>query len=117
EAPIGRTQRLRTRMAVVAGGKPARTDVTLIAARDDVSAVRCRLHTGRTHQIRVHLASRGHPLLADALYGGRPLLGMQRQALHAALLQLAHPVSGRALAFEREPPADLAAAWRHVAGA
>src|SRR5206468_3520912 len=81
EAPIGRDQRLRTRMAVVAGGKPARTDVTLIVTREDVSAVRCRLHTGRTHQIRVHLASRGHPLLPAVLYAGPPLHGMPRHAL------------------------------------
>ena len=116
EAPIGRDQRLRTRMAVVAGGKPARTDVTLIAIRDDVSAVRCRLHTGRTHQIRVHLASRGHPLVADALYGGRPLLGLQRQALHAARLAFAHPASGVTMHFEAPPPADFATAWHKVIG-
>jgi 23S rRNA pseudouridine1911/1915/1917 synthase len=116
EAPIGRDLRVRTRMAVAAGGKPARTDVTLIATRDDVSAVRCRLHTGRTHQIRVHLASRGHPLLADALYGGRPLLGLQRQALHAAQLAFAHPVSGESQQFEAAPPEDFATAWHKVIG-
>ena len=115
EAPIARDPRLRTRMAVVAGGKPARTDVSLIATRDEVSALRCRLHTGRTHQIRVHLASRGHPLLADALYGGRPLLGLQRQALHAARLAFAHPSSGEPLQFEAPPP-DFATAWHKVIG-
>ena len=103
-------------MAVVAGGKPARTDVSLIATRDEVSALRCRLHTGRTHQIRVHLASRGHPLLADALYGGRPLLGLQRQALHAARLAFAHPSSGEPLQFEAPPPSDFATAWHKVIG-
>jgi len=122
DAPIGRDPVSRLRMAVVAGGKPARTDVERLAVadgpaggvRDAVTAVRCRLHTGRTHQIRVHLASRGHPLVADALYGGRPLLGLQRQALHAAELAFAHPQDGRAMAFAAPLPADLAAAWARV---
>ena len=116
DAPIGRDPRVRVRTAVVAGGKPARTDVLPVACADGVSALWCRLHTGRTHQIRVHLAHRGHPLVGDVLYGGRPALGLARQALHAARLGFAHPVDGRALHFERDPPADLAAAWQHVAG-
>ena len=81
-----------------------------------MSAVACRLHTGRTHQIRVHLASIGHPLLADALYGGAPALGMQRQALHATRLRLQHPLDQRWLEFERPPPDDLAPAWAEVTG-
>ncbi|MBL8349548.1 MAG: RluA family pseudouridine synthase [Burkholderiaceae bacterium] len=127
DAPIGRDPVSRLRMAVVAGGKPARTDVERLAvwepaaaapsggpAESPVSALRCRLHTGRTHQIRVHLASKGHPLVADALYGGRPLLGLSRQALHAAELAFSHPGDGRACAFEAPLPADLAAAWALV---
>jgi 23S rRNA pseudouridine1911/1915/1917 synthase len=104
-------------MAVVAGGRAARTDVLRLAANEDFSALRCTLHTGRTHQIRVHLSHAGHPLVADSLYGGQPALGMARQALHALRLELAHPVSRAALVFEAEPPADFVQAWIRVAGA
>ncbi len=116
DAPIGRDPVSRVRMAVVGSGKTARTDITRIAADADFSAVLCRLHSGRTHQIRVHLASRGHPLLADALYGGAPALGLTRQALHAARLGFVHPASGQALRFEAALPADLQTAWQQVAG-
>ena len=127
---IGRDPVTRVRMAVVPSGKPARTDVQRLlcaqvpapapapSGRDEdarparwVSGVLCTLHTGRTHQIRVHLSSRRHPLVADALYGGAPLLGMARQALHAARLGFVHPITGEALRFEAALPADMAAAW------
>ena len=111
EAPIGRDPSQRTRMAVVASGRAARTDVEGLARRDGISAVQCRLHTGRTHQIRVHLAWRGHPLVADTLYGGRQGLGLQRQALHAARLAFDHPVTRLPLAIDCAPPADFASAW------
>ena len=133
EAPLGRDPISRVRMAIVASGKPARTDVRCLAVADlpgdgvrqvpgsvraprQVSAVHCQLHTGRTHQIRVHLASRGHPLLADVMYGGAPAFGLLRQALHAARLHLLHPIDGRPMAFEAALPADLALAWRAVGG-
>ena len=117
DAPIGRDPKSRIRMAVLASGRDARTDVQRLFSDGVCSAVRCRLHTGRTHQIRVHLAARGHPLLADALYGGAPLLGLTRQALHATRLGFAHPSDGRALVFDAPLPGDIAAAWGRLDGA
>lgn len=114
DAPIGRDPQSRVRMAILASGKPARTDIHAVACAHGFSALRCTLHTGRTHQIRVHLAARGHPLVADAVYGGRPALSMARQALHATRLAFEHPATGQTLAFEAQPPADLACAWEHV---
>ena len=114
DAPIGRDPQSRIRMAVVGSGKPARTDVLALARQGGFSALQCTLHTGRTHQIRVHLSARGHPLIADAVYGGKPVLDMTRQALHATRLGFIHPVSGQELVFHADPPADFALAWRVV---
>jgi 23S rRNA pseudouridine1911/1915/1917 synthase len=111
EAPVGRDPSLRVRMAVVASGKAARTDVECLASKAELSALRCTLHTGRTHQIRVHLAWRGLPLVGDRLYGGSPALGIERQALHAAELAFAHPISGLPIALAAALPDDLAEAW------
>jgi 23S rRNA pseudouridine1911/1915/1917 synthase len=117
EAPIGRDSASRIRMAVVGSGRPARTDVRCLVCEGGFSLLECRLHTGRTHQIRVHLAARGHPLVADATYGGRPGLGMGRQALHALKLGFRHPSSGDALRFEAAPPADFSQALQFLRGA
>jgi 23S rRNA pseudouridine1911/1915/1917 synthase len=111
EAAIGRDPRNRLRMAVVDlqrhAGKPAATVAQLLAPAPGGCVVRCTLETGRTHQIRVHLAHIGHPLLSDPLYGGAPGGGLQRQALHAFRLAFAHPVTGEALAFHAPLPSDL----------
>ncbi|MCV2357679.1 RluA family pseudouridine synthase [Paucibacter sp. TC2R-5] len=114
-APIRRDLISRVKMAVLATGKPSRTDVYALGVGEEgvrsITAVHCVLHSGRTHQIRVHLAYKGYPLVADALYGGVPALGMTRQALHAARLGFTHPVSGEALQFDASLPQDLASAW------
>ncbi len=116
DAPIGRDPRVRVRMAVTGTGKEARTEVEQVASRDGFAAVRCKLHTGRTHQIRVHLAHVGHPLVSDDVYGGRRALGMERQALHAARLAFRHPLTRQTLAFEAAPPADFSRAWDEITG-
>ncbi len=122
EAPVGRDPRSRIRMAVVASGRAALTDVERLAVWQDVtggwiSAVRCKLGTGRTHQIRVHMASIGHPLLADATYGGSESLGLSRQALHATRLGFSHPISAQSLCFDAPLATDLMGAWQQVNGA
>jgi 23S rRNA pseudouridine1911/1915/1917 synthase len=121
EGKIGRDPNNRHRMALVATGKPARTDVHRLARFDGGDLLRCKLHTGRTHQIRVHLSSIGHPVLGDDTYGGgggRRVTGLPpgRHALHAASLRLRHPITADALAFRAPLPADFDAAIRAVAG-
>ncbi len=118
DAPVGRDPRNRLRMAVVDlarnPGKPAQTGVELLDSAEAGCWVRCTLKTGRTHQIRVHMASMGHPLVADALYGGAPAAGLQRQALHACRLAFVHPATAVPLDFHAPLPQDLQsalAAW------
>ncbi|MEJ8813244.1 RluA family pseudouridine synthase [Variovorax ureilyticus] len=110
DSPIGRDPRNRLRMAVVDlrhPGKPARTLIEALDSNETGCAVRCTLETGRTHQIRVHMASIGHPLVGDALYGGAEAAGLTRQALHAFRLAFVHPVTGRDMQFQSQPPADI----------
>jgi 23S rRNA pseudouridine1911/1915/1917 synthase len=107
DAPIGRHPAKRTTMAVVSTGRPARTHIDVIARYGIATQVRCRLETGRTHQIRVHLAARGHPLIGDPAYGRKGPIAFGRQALHAARLGLVHPRTQQARQWSSPLPADL----------
>jgi 23S rRNA pseudouridine1911/1915/1917 synthase len=123
DGPIGRHPVRRAAFAVVEGGRPARTryrvlgtaEIATAAGTRRVAAVVCALETGRTHQIRVHLAAVGAPVAGDPVYGPdaavAAALGLARPALHAARLALRHPVTGADLAVEEPLPEDLVAAW------
>ncbi|MBI5708192.1 MAG: RluA family pseudouridine synthase [Armatimonadetes bacterium] len=105
EAPIGRDPKNRTRMAVDPKGKPAATLVRVLKGLNARSLIECRLETGRTHQIRVHLAALGHPVVGDAVYNRSP--GEHPLQLHAARLEFEHPESGKRLEFSVAPPEDF----------
>lgn len=120
EAPMGRHPQQRKKMAVTPNGKPAVTHYRLLQRFPGHSQIRCRLETGRTHQIRVHMAHVNHPLLGDPVYGNRvrppkgadeallsALHGFRRQALHARLLELDHPASGERMSWSRDMPEDM----------
>jgi 23S rRNA pseudouridine1911/1915/1917 synthase len=108
DAPIGRHPVNRTRMAVTARGRPAATRFQVLERYANTALLRCRLETGRTHQIRVHLGSLGHPLVGDPAYGKRnSIVPFPRQALHAERLALVHPVTGKTMAWQADPPADM----------
>jgi 23S rRNA pseudouridine1911/1915/1917 synthase len=122
EEPIGRHRSLRTRMAVRSDGREAVTHYRVLKKFRGHTYVRAQLETGRTHQIRVHLAHIGHPLAGDPVYGSRrripkgasaPLIAeldsFKRQALHATRLALEHPLTGKSLEWEAPPPADMTA--------
>jgi 23S rRNA pseudouridine1911/1915/1917 synthase len=114
DAPIGRHPAGDGRFAIVAGGRPSVTHYDTIEAFRAASLLDVRLETGRTHQIRVHMAAVRHPCVGDRLYGADPVLaaslGLNRQWLHAVRLGFAHPADGRRVEFTSDYPADLAAA-------
>jgi 23S rRNA pseudouridine1911/1915/1917 synthase len=131
EAPLARHPRNRKRMAVIEGGRAARTDAFVVARFAVCDLLRLELHTGRTHQIRVHLAHIGHPVIGDPVYGGggsKRISGSARlladrldavatrQSLHAAYLSFRHPASSAPLEFISEWPADLAPVLTLAAG-
>lgn len=120
DAPIGRHPRERTRMAIVAGAREAVTHYRVLSRFRAHTHLRLKLETGRTHQIRVHMAHIGHPLLGDPVYGGRlrlprgatealamTLRAFRRQALHAARLSLTHPASGEEMSWQSPLPDDM----------
>ncbi len=115
DAPLARSATNRKKIAIVQGGKRAVTHFRTMKTLKDAALVECRLETGRTHQVRVHMASIGHALLGDPVYGRTKgaqkalleTLGFRRQALHAAHLGFIHPVKSTALAFESDMPADM----------
>lgn len=114
-APLARSPSNRKKIAIVEGGKHAVTHYRMIQTLHDAALIECRLETGRTHQVRVHMASIGHALIGDPVYSRTKqahratleTLGFRRQALHAAHLGFVHPVKSNALAFESEIPADM----------
>ena len=117
DAPLGRDPRDRKRMAVVAGGREAITDFTVVQRFGPLSLLEVRLRTGRTHQIRVHMASIGHPIAGDPVYGRRGDTLLGRPALHAQELHLVHPTSGAEMTFTSPLPDDLAALLQRCAEA
>jgi pseudouridine synthase, rluA family len=108
DAPIGRHPSDRKKMAVVVGGRPAVTHWEVIARYAGVTHVRCRLETGRTHQIRVHMAYIGHPILGDTVYGAKkPVAGLTGQCLHAVGLRFIHPRTGQAVELHCPLPQEF----------
>lgn len=122
DAPLARSPQNRKKVAIVQGGKRAVTHYTTLERLKEAALVECRLETGRTHQVRVHMASIGHALLGDPVYGRTKqvhrgtldALDFKRQALHAALLGFIHPVTGVALSFESAMPADMQELFSHL---
>lgn len=110
DAPIGRHPTDRKRMAVVSGGRPAVTHWTVLARFPGFTHVQCRLETGRTHQIRVHMARIGHPILGDTVYGAKkPVPGLRGQCLHAVGLRFLHPRTGEVVELRCGLPEEFQA--------
>ncbi|HEX6548992.1 MAG TPA: RluA family pseudouridine synthase [Candidatus Dormibacteraeota bacterium] len=115
EGPIARDPRNRKRMAVVEGGRFARTRYRRLEQKPAAALVECELDTGRTHQVRVHLAALGHPLAGDRLYGGaRAAAYAERPMLHAYRLRLRHPRTNQEITFETPPPTDFTTLWQSL---
>ncbi|MBW6525610.1 RluA family pseudouridine synthase [Sphingomonas sp. RHCKR7] len=122
DAPLARSAANRKKVAVVAGGKRAVTHYALLQPLREAALVECRLETGRTHQVRVHMASLGHALLGDPVYGRTKqahrgvieTLGFRRQALHAARLGFIHPITGATLSFDSAMPRDMQELFSHL---
>ena len=117
DAPIGRHPVDRKKMAVVSGGRPAVTHWEVLERFPGLTYLRCRLETGRTHQIRVHLAHLGHPILGDTVYGARkPVPGLQGQCLHAVGLRFLHPRTGEPVELCCPLPEEFQAQLRRLRG-
>lgn len=114
DGPIARDPRDRLRMAVVDGGRPARTRYRIVERRGGHTLVQCDLETGRTHQIRVHLAALGHPIAGDDLYARHHPGDPERPMLHAWRLRFLHPRTGEPIALEAPPPADFTTFWNSL---
>ena len=115
DAPIARDSRDRKRMAVVPGGRCAVTHWTVLARYPGYTHVQCRLETGRTHQIRVHMAYLGHPILGDTVYGAKkPVPGLTGQCLHAVGLQFIHPRTKELVSLSCPLPGEFTAALRKI---
>ena len=115
EGPIGRDPGNRLRMAVVEGGRPARTRYEVVERRAGHTLVRCELESGRTHQVRVHLASFGHPVVGDELYARGAVAGEpERPLLHAWRLRFRHPRTGVEMSFTSDPPDDFRSFWESL---
>ncbi len=110
DAPIGRSPSDRKKMAVTAGGRPAVTHWEVLSRASGCGYLRCRLETGRTHQIRVHMAYIGHPILGDVVYGSKkPVPGLRGQCLHAVGLRFLHPRTGELVELSSPLPEDFRA--------
>jgi 23S rRNA pseudouridine1911/1915/1917 synthase len=127
DAPIGRHPKQRTKMAVNSRGRKAVTHYQVITPSSPFALISCRLETGRTHQIRVHMAHIGTPIFGDQMYGRNfqppkqwpqeirdSIINFKRQALHAATLGFQHPKSGKTLSFQADPPTDFQNLWTNI---